>query len=194
MKIKEAIVVEGIYDKNKLLGVVDAAVVTTDGFDIMQNTEKLDYIRTLAEKRGIVILTDSDRAGFMIRGHIKGAVSRGTVLNAYIPDIRGREKRKRKKSGEGLLGVEGVSSEIIIGALKAAGCTIDGEIMQKEAKITRQDFFDDGLIGAEQSAKKRALLIKELGLPARLSAKALLEAVNMVCSAQEYKRIMQKPM
>ncbi|MBO4896986.1 MAG: DUF4093 domain-containing protein [Clostridia bacterium] len=186
MKISQAIIVEGTYDKIKLSGVVDALIVTTDGFDIINNKEKLSYIKTLAKTCGIVILTDSDRAGFLIRNHIKGAVSEGQVLNAYIPDVKGKEHRKRKPSKEGFLGVEGLTDEIIKNALISAGCTED---KPKSAGITKTDLYEDGLLGGNDSRNKRIEISEKLGLPGRLSANAFLDALNRLLSYDKYKEI-----
>ena len=186
MKISQAVIVEGTYDKIKLSGIVDALVVTTDGFDIINNKEKLSYIKNLAKTCGIVILTDSDRAGFMIRNHIKGAVKEGQVLNAYIPDIEGKEHRKRKPSKEGFLGVEGVSDEIIKNALLSAGCTED---TPRSAGITKKNLYEDGLLGGHDSRNKRLLISEKLGLPKRLSANAFLDALNKLLSFEEYKKL-----
>lgn len=186
MRIKQAVVVEGTYDKIKLSEALNAMVITTDGFDIMHNTEKLDYIRKLAKTCGIVVLTDSDRAGFMIRNFIKGAVPEGEVLHAFVPDLKGKEKRKKKPSREGLLGVEGMSADIIREALIKAGCREDSG--KNKEKITKTDFFENGLIGGDYSREKRDCLAKMLGLPKRISANGLLEAVNRFLSREEYKK------
>lgn len=192
MKISEAIIVEGIYDKIKLASCVDALLVTTDGFDIMNNKEKLDYIRKLAVKCGIVILTDSDRAGFLIRNYIKSSVNTGRVLNAFIPDIKGKEKRKRNCSKEGFLGVEGISSEIIIGSLKAAGCTVDGKSTSKSDFLKAVDLYSDGLAGGSKSSLMRKYLAKEMGLPARISTKELLNAINLFLDYNEYRELVNR--
>ena len=192
MKISEAIIVEGIYDKIKLASCVDAFIVTTDGFDIINNKEKLDYIRKLAVKCGIVILTDSDRAGFLIRNYIKSSVNVGKVLNAFIPDIEGKEKRKRKSSKEGFLGVEGISSEIILGSLKAAGCSVDGKPMSKSDFLKAVDLYSDGLTGGKQSSHMRKYIAKEMGLPARISSKELLNAINLFLDYNGYEELVKR--
>ena len=188
MKISQAIIVEGTYDKIKLSAIVDALIVTTDGFDIMSNSEKLSYIKTLARQNGIVILTDSDRAGFMIRSFIKSSVKEGQVLNAYIPDIKGKERRKRKPSKEGFLGVEGITDEILISALHAAGCTQE---RPENAGITKNDLYMDGLLGGKDSRNKRIALCQKLTLPKRLSTNAFLDALNRLLSFDEYKKLMR---
>ena len=139
IKIKEAIIVEGKYDKNTLSQIVDAPIIETSGFGIFKDKEKKELFKRLAEKRGVIILTDSDGAGFVIRNHLKGILKSGTVKQAYIPEIPGREKRKQKISKEGLLGVEGMTPEIIISALKRAGATIDGCESTDKSKITKAD-------------------------------------------------------
>ena len=171
-----AIVVEGKYDKIRLSGIVDCPVITTDGFGVFKSEEKKALIRRYAENGGVTILTDSDSAGFRIRGYIKGFVSKGEVRNAYIPDVYGKERRKAKPSCEGKLGVEGIPDEALISALEKAG-VIGGE-PKEGRRILRQDLFDDGLFGGKDSSKKRAALLKKLGLPERLSTSGLLDVLN----------------
>lgn len=190
MKIKEAIIVEGVYDKIKLLSCVDALVVTTDGFEIFKDTKKLDYIRRLSKECGIVILTDSDRAGFLIRNFIKGAVNVGRVLNAFIPDIPGKEKRKKSPSKEGFIGVEGIKCDMIVKALLSAGCTADGNAAGG-GTVTLQDFYFDGVAGAENSSLLRECITRELGLPRRISTKELLAAVNLFLDYEKYKKLVE---
>jgi len=186
-KISQAIIVEGTYDKIKLSSFVDANIVKCDGFDIFQNREKQEYIKKLAESCGIVILTDSDRAGFLIRNFIKGFVHKGQILNAFIPDVSGKEKRKAKPSKEGLLGVEGISEEVILTALENAGC--DGE--EKEiTPVTTAHFYRDGLLGGDGSREKRKSLAAKIGAPARISAKELINAINTFGGYEKYKEIM----
>ena len=192
LKIREAIVVEGRYDKNTLSQVVDAVIIETSGFGIFSDKDKLKLLRDIAEKRGIIIMTDSDSAGFMIRGHIKGAVDKDKIKQAYVPDIAGKEKRKRSASKEGKLGVEGMRPEVLRQALIRAGATIEnaesGETPGGEP-ITKTDFFCWGLSGGADSARKRALLIKALGLPERLSAGALLEVLNALYTKPEFEAL-----
>lgn len=171
-----AIVVEGKYDKIRLSGIVDCPVITTDGFGVFKSEEKKALIRRYAENGGVTILTDSDSAGFRIRGYIKGFVSKGEIRNAYIPDVYGKERRKSKPSCEGKLGVEGIPDEALISALEKAG-VIGGE-PKEGRRILRQDLFDDGLFGGKDSSKKRAALLKKLGLPERLSTSGLLDVLN----------------
>lgn len=182
-KIKEVIVVEGRYDKNTLSQIVDATVITLGGFSVFNDKEKLAFLRKLAEKQGLIVLTDSDGAGFVIRNYLKGALPKELVKQAYIPDIHGKERRKRKAGKEGKLGVEGMPPEVILTALERAGATLeDGERETPAAKdpITKADLFALGLTGGEGSAQKRQALLKKLDLPEHLNANAMLEALNLL--------------
>jgi len=195
LKIKEAIVVEGRYDKNTLSQIVDAVIIETSGFGIFSNKEKLKLLRDIADKRGIIVFTDSDSAGFMIRNHIKGAVDSDKIKQAYIPDIIGKEKRKRIASKEGKLGVEGMRPEIIRQALIRAGATIEDEKsaeVRRGEPITKTDFFCMGLSGGAGSAGKRTQLIKALDLPERLSADALLDVLNALYTKEEFESLAVK--
>ncbi|MCR5074400.1 MAG: DUF4093 domain-containing protein [Ruminococcus sp.] len=183
IKINEAIIVEGKYDKIKLCSVVDAVIIVTDGFGIFKDAEKLALIRYYAEKTGIVILTDSDSAGRKIRGYIKGAVKNGVVKNVYTPDIFGKEKRKTKPSAEGKLGVEGIDCDILLAAFKKAGITASER--ECEPDITKLTLFELGLSGGSNSSAMRKQLQKRLGLPSLLSAGALIEVLNTMMSAEE---------
>ena len=185
--VKEVIVVEGRYDKNTLRQVVDAVVIETDGFGIFNDAQKQKLLRTMAEKRGLVILTDPDGAGFVIRNFIKSCVPAKYLKQAYVPDIRGKEKRKARPSKEGKLGVEGMRSEILLMALKRAGATFsDTQTAEFEQKVTKADLYRLGLSGRERSAEKRAELIRELDLPEHLSADALLDVINAIMSRGEF--------
>ncbi len=183
MRIQEAIIVEGIYDKIKLDRIVDAIIVPTYGFSLFTDAARLSYIRTLAEKTGIIILTDADSAGQKIRKFLQENIQSGTVLHAYIPGVSGKEKRKKKPAAAGFLGVEGVSDSLILEALSRV-------TSQKEAhaapQITMQDFFLQGLSGQANSKEKRKALAEAAGLPPLLSKKALLSAVNAVLTADEF--------
>ena len=186
IKLKEAVIVEGKYDKIKLSSLVDGLIITTDGFGIFKDREKRELIKTLAKKRGIIILTDSDSAGFLIRSHIKGFVSEGEIKNVFIPDVFGKEKRKSAPSKEGKLGVEGMDRELLENALKKAG--IVGQKTNPNAKkVLKSDLCEDGISGGADSKAKRTRLLKELGLPERMSANALLETVSALYSFEEYK-------
>lgn len=178
LNVKEAIIVEGKYDKIKLSGFVDSFIFVADGFSVFNNKKDQQTIKTLAEKTGIVILTDSDSAGIKIRNFIKQLVPKEQVKHAYIPEIAGKEKRKTAPGKEGLLGVEGINEEIITDALIKSGCTVCGESEKPKAKLTKLDFFNMGLSGGENSADLRRELASKLGLPSKLSANMLLDAVN----------------
>ena len=189
--VKEVIVVEGRYDKNALRQVVDGAVIETDGFSIFNDSEKRALLRALAEKRGIILLTDSDGAGFVIRNYLKGCVNPSLVKNAYIPDIPGKEKRKSFPSKEGKLGVEGMSPEILLEALRRAGATFEDGPEQPSGGITKADFYALGLSGRPDSAKKRKHLQKRLGLPERMTAGALLEALGILTTREELEALIK---
>ncbi len=193
-KIKEAVIVEGIYDKNKLEGFLDGVILTTHGFAVYSNDDFVKTIQLLAEKTGIVIFTDSDSAGMRIRSFIKQKVRPELVKHAYAPDISGTERRKRRASAEGLLGVEGMSEEIIIKALRDAGCTIDGVKGDPAADggITKTDLYMLGLSGGSGSKELRERLSREIGVPARLSANMLLDVLNRLVSLDELVEIVQK--
>lgn len=185
---KEIIVVEGKYDKIKLNQITDAVVVTTDGFGIYKDEKKLDMIKRLAKERGIIILTDSDHAGFRIRNYIKQCLGTIEVKHAYIPEIKGKEKRKEKSGAEGILGVEGIDDEIIIDALLRAGATKSDGV----GAITKYDFYSDGLSGGKDSTALRKAFARKLSLPEKISANALLDVVNLLCTYDEYKEIIRK--
>lgn len=188
LKIKEAIVVEGTYDKIKLNQLVDTTVITTNGFGIYKDKKKIDMIRQYAQKDGIIIFTDSDRAGFQIRNHIKNLVGNDNVKHAYIPDIKGKEKRKSSPSKEGFLGVEGVSDEQIIESLKNAGITGKTEFTQ-EKTISKSDLFADGFSGRAESKFLREKLLEKLGLPMKLSVNMLLDVLNDMYGYDQYKKL-----
>ena len=192
-RIKEAIVVEGRYDKNTLSQVVDATVVTLGGFSVFNDREKLAFLRRLAEKQGLIVLTDSDGAGFVIRNYLKGALPKEQVKQAYIPDIQGKERRKRAPGREGKLGVEGMRPDVLLEALRRAGATfLDGEAAgaAEKAPITKADLFDLGLTGGPDSAAKRQALLKRLDLPEHLTANGMLEALNLLYSREELAEIL----
>ena len=185
-RIEEVIVVEGRYDRNMLLQVVYATVVETGGFSVFNDREKLAFLRKLAQKRGLILLTDSDGAGFVIRNYLKGAIPTEQVKQAYIPDIPGKERRKRKAGKEGKLGVEGMTPEILLQALRRGGATFVGEAAPSAAvPITKADLLDRGLIGPG-STQKRQQLLKNLELPEHLTPNALLETLNLLMSREEF--------
>ena len=186
-RIKEVIVVEGRYDKNTLSQVVDAVIIETGGFGIFNDREKRALLKKLAESRGLILMTDSDGAGFLIRNHLKGCIDQSLTKNAYIPDIYGKERRKAKGSREGKLGVEGMRPEVLLEALKRAGATFEGESgQQREERISKADLYKKGLSGGPDSAAKRQALLARLDLPARLTADGLLDVLNAIMSREEF--------
>lgn len=188
-KVKEVIVVEGRYDKNTISQVVDAAVVTLGGFAVFNDREKLAFLRRLAEQRGLIVLTDSDGAGFVIRNYLKGALPRDRVKQAYIPDIPGKERRKRTPGKEGKLGVEGMKPAVLLEALRRAGATFaDEETVGERRKdpITKADLFALGLTGGTDSAAKRRALLKRMDLPEHLTPNGMLEALNLLYGREEF--------
>ena len=193
IRVKQAIIVEGRYDKIRLSNIVDTAIICTNGFSIYKDADKQELIKSLAEKTGIIILTDSDSAGFQIRSFIRSIVKKGEVLNAVTPDIFGKERRKLQPWKQGKLGVEGIPDELIIEALKNCGAVIDGEAPEKhEDPLTRTDLMELGLIGGENSAERRRELQKRLGLPELLSAKLLLEMGNRMFSRSGFIEAVRK--
>ena len=187
LRVKEVVVVEGRYDKNTLLQVVDAVVLETSGFGIFNDRQKQKLLRSMAEARGLVVLTDPDGAGFVIRNFIKSCVPPERLKQAYVPDVYGKEKRKAKPSREGKLGVEGMRAETLLEALRRAGaCMEDAQRGENGQMITKADLYRMGLSGRENSAKKRAELIRELDLPEHLSADALLDVLNAIMSREEF--------
>ena len=188
LKLRQAIVVEGKYDQNTLRQIVDTAIFTTNGFADMKDPALLHLLRQAAQTTGLIILTDSDGAGFLIRNTLKSALPEQGVLHAYIPDLPGKERRKAVPGKEGLLGVEGMTPEILLKALRNAGAEFaDGSTPPPAREpITKQDLFALGLSGGPESAKKRAALLKALSLPAHMSANALLQALNVLFSREEF--------
>ena len=184
-RVQEALVVEGRYDKNSLLQVIDGVILETRGFRVFKDRELKALLKFYAETRGLVILTDSDSAGFLIRNHLRGVVSGGRVKHAYIPDIPGKEKRKAQPSKEGKLGVEGIPPELLLESLRRAGITFEGEEAgQRGGKnLTKADFYAMGLSGRVGSGEKRKALAKRLGFPEHMTADALLDAVNTMLLA-----------
>lgn len=187
IKINEAVIVEGKYDKIKLSGILDTVIIETDGFAIFKDKEKQQLIRFLSEKRGIIIMTDSDSAGFKIRSFINGITKSENIKNVYIPDVYGKEKRKTEMSKEGKLGVEGISTELIMSALQKSGVFCSENDKKEGREITRTDFFEDGISGRDNSSEIRKSLAKSLGLPERISSSALLKIINSYMTYDEYK-------
>jgi len=185
VKIKEAILVEGRYDKNTLSQIVDAPILETNGFGIFKDKKQMALLRQVAEKRGLIVFTDADGAGFVIRNHVKSAIPGKFLKHAYTPDVFGKERRKDKAGKEGKLGVEGMKPEILLDALRKAGATIEGEDTPQSRSITKQDMMDLGLSGGQDSAAKRLALLKKLNLPEHMSANALLQALNLLYSPDE---------
>lgn len=191
IRIREAIVVEGKYDKNKLRQLVDAPVFTTDGFGIMNDDTMLELLRRVAQERGLIILTDSDGAGFVIRNRLKGCLPAEQVRHAYIPDVFGKERRKTAPGKEGKLGVEGMKPEVLLQALQRAGATFeDGEEKPVRAPITKADLMELGLSGRPDSKQRRLALQKKLALPEHLSANALLEVLNILYDTETLEELL----
>ena len=185
---------EGRYDKNTLSQIVDAPILETAGFGIFKDKELAALLRRLAAERGVILLTDSDGAGFVIRTHLKGIIPKQQIKQAYIPDIYGKERRKAAPGKEGKLGVEGMKPEILLEALERAGATFDDEAARENrTPITKADFFDWGLTGGSNSAEQRAALLKKLSLPERMTTNAMLEAVNLLFSREELMRLVGEP-
>lgn len=192
LKTDKVIVVEGKYDAIRLANIVDAAILRTEGFGVFRDKEKQELLRTLAEKRGLLVLTDGDSAGMLIRNHIRNIVPAEQITDVYVPDLYGKEKRKDKPSKEGKLGVEGIPDDILIEALQKAGVTEEGDVRtvpSDERIITRMDFYRDGLAGGPNSKAKRLALQNALGLPERMTGKQLLRIINMMVSYDEYRAL-----
>lgn len=186
VKIREAIVVEGRYDKNTLAQIVDAAIFQTDGFGVLNDKAQLALLRRVARHRGLIVFTDSDGAGFVIRNFLKGAIEPRYLKHAYIPDVMGKERRKRSPGKEGKLGVEGMTTEILLECLRRAGATFEGEISSKRTtELTKQDLVELGLSGGADSSAKRKCLLKYLELPEHMSSNAMLQALNLLYSKEE---------
>ena len=192
VKIKEAILVEGRYDKNTLSQIVDAPIFETNGFGIFKDKQQMALLRQVAERRGLIVFTDPDGAGFVIRNHIKAAIPGKFLKHAYVPDILGKERRKATPGKEGKLGVEGMRPEIILEALRSAGATMDGESAAVRPSITKQDLMALGLSGGPDASAKRLALLKKLNLPEHMSANAMLSALNLLYSLEELTALLQE--
>lgn len=190
IKLKEAVIVEGRYDKIKLKNLIDAPIIETNGFRIFNDKERRDMIRQIADRRGILIMTDSDGAGLVIRNFLNGAVDKDKIKHCYIPQLEGKEKRKEQKSKEGFLGVEGVPDDVIIEAIRKSGATVIGEEAAQTNEITKADLFTLGLTGTANSAQKRKKLLKKLNMPDYLSTNAMLTALNCLYSLEELKSVL----
>ena len=193
-RVKQAIVVEGKHDVVRVRSAVEAVVVTTDGFRIFKNKEQMALLRRLAESRGLIILTDSDSAGGVIRGHLQGSIPPERLLQAYIPPTPGKERRKPTPSKEGLLGVEGMDANVIITALERAGATFEEEDapVRDSLGLTKADLMELGLTGAPDSAARREALLRALGLPTYLSAGRLLEVLNTTVTPEEWEALLTR--
>ena len=191
VKIKEAIVVEGRYDKNTLSQILDAPILETSGFGIFKDKQQMALLRRIAETRGLIVFTDSDGAGFVIRNHIKSAIPGKFLKHAYIPDIYGKEKRKTAPGKEGKLGVEGMTKEVILESLRRAGATIEGEEAVPVRQITKQDLMELGLSGTADASERRLKLLKHLNLPERMSPSAMLQALNLLYNLEELTTIVE---
>ena len=191
VKIKEAILVEGRYDKNTLSQIVDTPILETKGFGIFKDKKQMRLLRQVAEKRGLIVFTDADGAGFVIRNHVKSAIPGKYLKHAYTPDIFGKEHRKDKAGKEGKLGVEGMKPEVILEALRKAGATIEGENSTRTQSITKQDMMELGLSGGADASTKRLALLKKLNLPEHMSANALLQALNLLYTLEELTTIVE---
>ena len=198
LRIREAIVVEGRYDKNTLSQLVDTVIIETSGFGIFKDKERLALLRRLAEKRGLIVLTDPDGAGFVIRGHLRGSLPPDRVKHAYVPDIYGKERRKRQGGKEGKLGVEGMRPEVLEAALRRAGATFLDEEGERAAPagrpITKADFVALGLSGGPGAAEKRRALLQRLELPEHLSPNAMLEVLNALFTREELDGLLRGPL
>lgn len=191
VKVREAIVVEGRYDKNTLSQIVDAPILETNGFGILKDKAQLSLLRRVAATRGLIVFTDSDGAGFVIRNFLKGAIPKEHLLHAYIPGIPGKERRKASPGKEGKLGVEGMTPEIILRALRASGAHMEDALGKTRGNITKQDFMELGLSGGADSSVKRKKLLQKLELPEHMSSNALLQAVNLLYELEDFKRIVE---
>lgn len=191
LHLEQAVIVEGKYDKIKLSSVVDAVIITTNGFSVIKDKEKLEIIRFFAKNKGIIILTDSDSAGFKIRNFLKGAISNGKITNVYIPDIFGKEKRKSVPSKEGKIGVEGIDTQMLLEAFRKAG-VISTEAGSEREPVTKLDLFESGLSGGSNSAEKRSELLKYLGMPELMTTNAMLEIINTMMSRDEFIKITER--
>ena len=182
-KIKQAIIVEGKYDKIKLESIIDAVIITTEGFEVFNDRQKRELIKTMADKTGIIVLTDSDSAGFIIRNFVCQSIDKAKIKHAFIPDIFGKEKRKKEAGKEGKLGVEGVSRDIILNALKNA---------ENERKITKLDLYLHGFTGGQNRSHLRRELLLALNLPEKISSNMLCSIINLLCSYEEFEKLSEK--
>ena len=192
IKLKQAVIVEGRYDKIKLSNLLDALILTTDGFGIFKDKEKQAFLRRLAREQGLIILTDSDSAGFLIRNFLQSALPPEQITHVYIPDLFGKEKRKRAPGKEGKLGVEGVSEQVLLEAFARAGVTADRSDAAPAQRLTTADLFALGLSGKPDSAARRRALLQKLALPERLSASALLRVLNGYVTKEQFETALKE--
>lgn len=185
LHLEQAVIVEGKYDKIKLKSIIDAVIITTNGFSVIRDKEKLEMIRYFAKNKGIIILTDSDSAGFKIRGFLKGAINDGKIINVYIPDVFGKEKRKTSYSKEGKLGVEGIDKNVLLDAFGRAG-VLSLECAEKKSPITKLDLYELGFTGTKDSSEKRKILLSELHMPQLLTTNSMLEILNTMMERDEF--------
>lgn len=190
VKIREAILVEGRYDKNTLSQIVEAPIFETAGFGIFKDKQQMDMLRRVAQKRGLIVFTDSDGAGFVIRNHVKSAIPGQYLKHAYIPDVYGKERRKTAPGKEGKLGVEGMTRDVILESLRRAGATFEDGAVVPSNQITKQDLMELGLSGGADASAKRLELLRKCGLPERMSANAMLQALNMLYTLDELKKLL----
>ncbi len=193
LKLDQVVVVEGKYDKIKLSSIIDALIITTDGFGIFKDSEKQKLLRTLAKERGLLVITDSDGAGFVIRNFLNGCVDPSLIKHCYVPQLRGKEKRKSTASKEGYLGVEGIDTQTLLDAINRAGVTAreeDDTVCSNP--ITSERLFDDGFIGGKGSAQYRKRLMQALGLPTHMSTSALIKTINLVTDMDGYERALKQ--
>ena len=189
LHIEEVIVVEGKYDKERLKNVTDAPIICTHGFELYRSKRIIDSIRKMAKNRGVIVLTDSDRAGFRIRNYIKQCLgNKVRVMHAYIPPVEGKEKRKEKPGADGLLGVEGIDEKVLSDILEKAATVSQGEPLET---VSKAEFFADGFSGKPDSTERRKRLAKKMSLPPNISANAMLELINKMYGADEYKKIVE---
>ena len=190
LRIREAIVVEGRYDKNTLSQLVDTLILETAGFGIFKNDEQMALLRRVAQQRGLIVFTDPDGAGFVIRNRLKSAIPADCLKHAYVPDIMGKERRKATPGKEGKLGVEGMSPDILLAALRRAGATVleEGEVAVQTLRLTKADLMAMGLSGSADSALRRSKLLRAMSLPEHMSANALLQVLNTCCTQEELER------
>lgn len=194
LRIREAIVVEGRYDKNTLSQLVDTLILETAGFGIFKNEEQMALLRRVAASRGLIVFTDPDGAGFLIRNRIKSAIPEQQLKHAYVPDVFGKERRKAQAGKEGKLGVEGMSPQVLLDALRRAGATVldEGTAQPEPVRLTKADFMAMGLAGGAGSEQRRKALLQALRLPEHMSANALLQVLNTCCTQEELEQALKQ--